>query len=218
MAIKNFVAESPGEAKQWPRIVRIDSTDTYAKITAAGYLNTELAEGYQMIPTDRVYIQYGTNYTSTSSTLECTVSFGANNVISLIPVNNIYYFDSSVTAAALANGGKAIIWNGFGTKQYKIISMQYNGLAGTAFSGGGGNRYVNFTDGTTIWSTIGSTQLGTPGNTLWGWTDNFNAPLSGTGFDTPSQAGASIYAVYTSGTADYTTGKVNISGMIIQSA
>ena len=218
MAIKNFLAESPGEAEQWPRTVRIDSTDTYAQITAAGYLNKELAQGYQMIPTDRVYIQYGTNYASTSSTLECIVSFGKNNVISLMPVNNIYYFDVSITATALANSGQVILWKGFSTRQYKFIMMQYNGLSGTAFSGGGGDRYLNITDGTTLWATLGSTQLGTPGNNLWGWTSNFNAPISGTGFDTPSQPGANIYATYTSGTTDYTAGQVNISGMIIQSA
>ena len=94
--------------------------------------------------------------------------------------------------------------------------MQYNGLGGTAF-GGPGDRYMRITDGTVVWSDIDPTQLATPGNNYWGYvgTGSFPAPTGTTGFDTPSVAAASIYATYHGGTTDFTSGSVNISGMVV---
>ena len=215
MSIKNFLAEPVGQVRVYPRIVKIESSDTYAKITSAGYLNGELQEGNQILPTDRVFIQYGASNTPNSSTLECTVSI-SSNIISLIPINNLFYFDVAVTYTALANGGTVTLWPGFSTRQYKIVFMQYNGLGGTAF-GGPGDRYMRFTDGTTIWSSCTPTQLATPGNNFWGYTGtgSFPAPTGTTAFDTPSQPGANIYVIYNGGTTDYTSGTVNISGMVV---
>lgn len=127
--------------------------------------------------------------------------------------SDLIWYDVTCSAAALATAGKVNIQVSSGSKQYAVRDIRMNyGAAG--LSGGGGNRLLAVSDGTTVYNNAGITAalLGTPINTVWGGTGN---PLPGTvAMDTPSVAGANIFAQYSGGTTDYTTGSVVISVLV----
>lgn len=112
--------------------------------------------------------------------------------------------------AALAAGGNVVIQASAGAQQYKVRDIKVNyGAAG--LSGGGGDRLIQITDGTTVYNDAGITAalLGTPVNTAWGGAGN---PLPGTvSADTASVAGQNIRAIYAGGAADYTAGSVDVT-------
>jgi hypothetical protein len=129
------------------------------------------------------------------------------------PSSDLIWYDVTCTAAALATAGKVNIQVSSGSKQYKVRNVLVN-YAAAGLSGGGGDRLLAITDGTTVYNNAGITAalLGTPINTVWGGTGN---PLPGTvAMNTPSVAGANIYAQYSGGTTDYTTGSVIISVLV----
>lgn len=124
--------------------------------------------------------------------------------------SDLIWTDVTCTAAALATAGKVNIQVSSGSKQYVVRNILVN-YSAAGLSGGGGDRLLAVSDGTHVYNNAGITAalLGTPINTVWGGTGN---PLPGTlAMDTPSTAGATIFAQYTGGTTDYTTGSVVIS-------
>lgn len=132
-------------------------------------------------------------------------------------ISDLIWVDVVLGQAALASSGHVTIQASSGSKQYVVRDIRMNyGAAG--LSGGGGNRLVTVTDGTTVWNNAGLTAslLGTPINTVWGGTGN---PLAGTvAMNTASVAGSPIYAVYSGGTTDYTAGSVTISVLVQRTA
>lgn len=128
-----------------------------------------------------------------------------NSGLAPIIVSNI-----TLTAAALAAGGHAPVYTSTGSQRFQVLDIKVR-YSASGLSGGGGDRLVNITDGTTIYNSAGITAalLGAPVNTVWGGTGN---PLPGTiDMATATAAGVSLYAVYTGGTADYTTGSFLIT-------
>lgn len=128
----------------------------------------------------------------------------------LTPGSVIITKDISLTAAGLATAGKINIQSALATAQFKIRDIKVN-YSASGLSGGGGDRLVVVTDGTTVYNNAGITAalLGTPINTVWAGTGN---PLAGTvALNTSSVAGAQIYAQYSGGTADYASGTVVIT-------
>lgn len=129
---------------------------------------------------------------------------------STTPVGAFFIKEIALTAAALATSGHVSIQTSSGAMQFKVRDILVN-YSAAGLSGGGGDRLVNVTDGTTIYNNAGITAalLGTPVNTVWGGTGN---PLPGTvAMNTATAAAAALYAVYAGGTTDYTTGTVNIT-------
>jgi len=123
---------------------------------------------------------------------------------------NIIVQTVSLTAAALAIGGEVIIQQSVPSGQYKVRDIKVN-YSASGLSGGGGNRLIQITDGTTVFNNAGITAalLGTPINTVWGGTGN---PLPGTvSADTSTTAGNNLVAKYAGGTTDYTAGSVSIT-------
>lgn len=84
MAILNMTIDLTGEINIAPRIIRINSTDSYVTITTAGYLSGLQYQGFVFQPTDIVAINYGTNGTTTQFFVP---SFGVNNAITLSPID-----------------------------------------------------------------------------------------------------------------------------------
>ncbi len=116
----------------------------------------------------------------------------------------------ALTAASLATAGQITIQAAVTGAQFRVRDVKVN-YSASGLSGGGGDRLVRITDGTTVYNNAGITAalLGTPVNTVWGGTGN---PLPGTvAMNTATAAGAKLYAVYAGGTADFTTGTVNIT-------
>ncbi len=133
------------------------------------------------------------------------------------PSSDLVWHDVTCSAAALAAAGHVTVQASTAAKQYVVRDIRVN-YSASGLSGGGGDRLLVVTDGTTVWNNAGITAalLGTPINTVWGGSGN---PLAGTvAMDTASAAGVTIYAAYSGGAADYTTGSVVISVLVQRTA
>ncbi len=153
------------------------------------------------------------NTGNTNTTLS-NVPMGQATVVSISdPGAATGYLNTSTINASLtplATSGHVAIITGSGAMQFKVRDIKVN-YSASGLSGGGGDRLVTVTDGTSIYNNAGITAalLGTPVNTVWGGSGN---PLPGTvALNTSTVAGSSLYAVYSGGAADYTTGTVNIT-------
>lgn len=119
-------------------------------------------------------------------------------------------FDVTVGQAALAAGGSVILINSSAAKQYKIRSLQLNS-GGTNFSGGGGDRDGQVTDGTTVYSVVPAATMQSLVNAQWGVTALPNPAAAA--INTSTVAGADLVFMYSGGTTDYTAGSLVISGI-----
>jgi hypothetical protein len=189
-----------------------------AKGTLAGGLPpTAASQSYVVVSPGSLTAGHLLETSDANGTLEDT-GIAANTVaISTITSpdasSDLIWHDITCTEAALASTGKVNIQVSSGSKQYAVRDIRVN-YSAAGLSGGGGNRLLAITDGTTVYNNAGITAalLGTPINTVWGGTGN---PLPGTvAMDTPTAAGANLYAQYTGGTTDYTTGSVVISVLV----
>ena len=123
---------------------------------------------------------------------------------------NLVSFSKTVGFAALATGGSVVLVASSGTKRYRVKQLSMN-QGGTNFSGVGGDRLGQVTDGTNVYSLIPAASLQTLVNAIWGSTA---LPLPASiPVDTASVPGASIVFKYSGGTLDYTAGSVVISGI-----
>lgn len=127
------------------------------------------------------------------------------------PNGNFFSFDVTCGQAALAAGGSVTLVTSGGSKQYKIRKLYLNS-GGTNFSGGGGDRLGQVTDGTTVYSVVPAASLQTLANAQWGATALPN-PASAA-INTSTAAGANLTFKYSGGTTDYTAGSVVISGVV----
>lgn len=128
-------------------------------------------------------------------------------------ISDLVWQDIVCGQAALAAGGSVTIQASSGSKQYKVRNILMN-YGASGLSGGGGDRLLQVTDGTTSYNNAGITAalLGTPVNTVWGGSGN---PLPGTvAMNTSTVAGANLVAKYAGGTTDYTAGSVTLSVLV----
>lgn len=84
MAILHFTTDFAGEIEVRPRIVRIDSNDTYAAVTTAGYLQGLQNEGFSFYGSDIIAVSYGQTPPKTNQFFTPTFS---GNVITLAPID-----------------------------------------------------------------------------------------------------------------------------------
>lgn len=124
---------------------------------------------------------------------------------------NLVTFDVTVGEAALATGGAVTLQASSGSKQYKIRTLELES-GGTNFSGGGGDRLGQVTDGTNVYSVIPAATMQALVNARWGVTGLPNAASIAN--NTSSVAGAAITFKYSGGTTDYTAGSLRISGVL----
>lgn len=134
-----------------------------------------------------------------------------NCVVAADPGANLISFDITVGQAALASGAAVTLITSSGSKRYKIRSLQLNS-GGTNFSGGGGDRLGQVTDGTTVYSVVPAATMQTLVNAQWGVTALPN-PASAA-INTSTAAGASLTFKYSGGATDYTAGSLVISGVV----
>jgi hypothetical protein len=128
-------------------------------------------------------------------------------------ISDLVWHDVTLSHTALASAGTVSIQASSGSKQYVVRDIRVN-YGASGLSGGGGDRLIQITDGTTVYNNAGITAalLGTPINTIWGGTGN---PLPGTvAMDTPTAAGAALVAEYAGGTTDYSAGSVVVSVLV----
>jgi hypothetical protein len=135
-----------------------------------------------------------------------TVTLLAANLAQTDPNANIISYDADVTAAALMGGGSIPITFTYFGGQYRIREMYINSNT-TNFSGG--DRDLNITDGTTVYSQIPSSTLLALSNDRWG-SASFPFPAS-TAINTLTQPGADLNVIYTGGTTDYAAGDISLT-------
>lgn len=129
--------------------------------------------------------------------------------------SNLIVVNITAGQAALAAGGHVTLQASSGSKQYQIVDMWLN-MVGTNFSGGGGDRNIQITDGTSVWSIIPAATAQSLTNSTWG-TTGLPVPAS-VSFKQPSAAGASIYLAYEGGAADYTAGSLTVTCLLCRIA
>jgi hypothetical protein len=123
----------------------------------------------------------------------------------------LFWVDVAATAALLDSAGSVTVKAGEAGYRFKVRDIKLIG-GGTNF-GGAGNRLLDLTDGTTVWTTIANADLeSAPATTLpWG---NAKVPfLTGT-CNTPSVAEADIVLKYSGGTTDHSTGAITFSVLL----
>lgn len=132
--------------------------------------------------------------------------------VDAVAMSSMKWVDVTVTAALLDSAGSVNVIAGVAGDQYKIRNVRLVG-GGTNF-GAGGDRLIDLTDGTTVWTTIANADIeSAPSATLdWG---NAKVPyLTGTS-DTASASAAAIRFQYSGGTTDHGgTGSIKFSVQI----
>jgi|15BtaG_2_1085339.scaffolds.fasta_scaffold00113_20 hypothetical protein len=126
---------------------------------------------------------------------------------------NLVYFSVTCDQAALASAASITLQPSSGAKQYRVIELLMNS-GGTNFSGGGGDRLGQVTDGTTIYSVTPAAQMQALVNARWGDTAMPFPASSPMQYSTV--AGANLVFKYSGGTTDYTAGSVIISGTLLR--
>jgi len=117
-------------------------------------------------------------------------------------------YETAVGQGALAAAGQVVLVDSSGSEQYKISEIYLSG-AGTNFSGGGGDRDLDITDGTAVYATIPAATLQALAAGRWG-DAGVPFPASAADLTAASAAGVDIVAQYSGGTTDYTAGSCTI--------
>lgn len=134
------------------------------------------------------------------------ISDGTQWVRTSRPTGGIIWKETTIPFSSLVTTGTVVLAKSAGTAQYKVRDIILSGAA-TSFSGG--DRSLNVTDGTTIWSTIPANTLQFPAAYRWGASADVPFP-AGAAMTTASVAGNFIYVQYSGGATDYTAGSITI--------
>lgn len=117
-------------------------------------------------------------------------------------------FETTVDQADLASGGSVSLLAAKAGERWKVRNILLSG-GGTNFSGGGGDRLLSVSDGTSTWTVIPAATLQSLAAARWGDTA---APFPATAahLTAASVAGTNISAAYSGGSADYTAGSCTL--------
>jgi len=203
MAISQITTNFTGEVDVFPRLVRMTCNDSLSTITAAGYLSYA---GVQFYSTDFIHV----SYVDGIGIFTPVFVNGSINTLKQLG-SNLIGIDVTVTYAQLATGGIVNLFPGTANAKYAIREMYIGGF-GTNFSGG--DRTLEITDNTTVYSIIPAATLETETNSRWGVVA-LPFPASAN-IMTPTAVGASLVAKYTGGATDYTAGSITITVILQQ--
>lgn len=117
-------------------------------------------------------------------------------------------YESDAAAADLASAGEVVLLDAEAGTKWKCREIILSG-AGTNFSGGGGDRDLAITDGTTVWTVIPAATLQALAVGRWGdavvpW------PAIASDLTAQTQRSADIVAKYSGGTTDYAAGSCTL--------
>lgn len=83
MGIISITTDVAGQIGDLPRRVKLITTDSLATITTAGYLNNQNLQGYQILPSDVLDVEYLWNTSTNVGTYEVFLPSFSNGVITL---------------------------------------------------------------------------------------------------------------------------------------
>jgi len=187
-------------------IIHLNTDQSLSTITMPGWIQT-LDATYNFRQGDYVVAVYGMNATPGNF----QISIDLNGVVTLNELSNLFALDITAGEAKLAAAAKVNMIIALTGQQYKIRNLQLNKI-GTNFSGGGGDRNLELTDGTTVYSIIPAATLQSLANARWGDTA-LPFPVSAS-INTSTSAGANLYLQYQGGSADYTAGSVTVTALV----
>lgn len=131
------------------------------------------------------------------------------------PATNIILFEATVTAAALASSGTVVLYAATRPGSSYVVNNIFVNQVGTNFSGGSGDKAIDITDTISSYALVTVPLMTSLTNARIGDAD-FDYSISPIG--TPTSAGQDLIARYSSGTFDFTTGSVIISGSLLEVA
>ncbi|KKK74365.1 hypothetical protein LCGC14_2884480, partial [marine sediment metagenome] len=110
--------------------------------------------------------------------------------------------------ADVASAASKILLDAAAGETWKILDIVLS-ADGTDFSGGGGDRLLSITDGTSIWSVIPAATLQSLAVARWG-DAGMPDPATASHLFAESASGTDIVAEYSGGSADYTAGSLTL--------
>jgi hypothetical protein len=116
-------------------------------------------------------------------------------------------FEVTVGQAALASGGEVILLDALAGETWKVLDIVLS-ADGTNFDAGG-DRDLDITDGTTIWSVVPAATLKALAVSRWGDAGMPN-PATASHLFAASVSGTDIVAKYSGGATDYTAGSLTL--------
>ncbi len=124
-------------------------------------------------------------------------------------LSQLIWAEVTVAYTDVATAASKTLMSSSGSQRYKIREIILSG-SGTNYSGGGGDRLMSITDGTTIWSVIPAATLQSLAASRWGQSTPVPFPVTTANINTASAAGTSVVAKYSGGTTDYTAGSLTL--------
>lgn len=179
--------------------------DSEGDLVDLGYLPTNASLTEVVMQSGASVVGHIAVYADTSGTITDGGAFGFQP--------QVFNVTASHTALATAGTVNAIISSG--SKQFQILEI-FTNKGGTNFSGGGGDRLLQITDGTTVYTVIPATNIQTIINSGWGAT-SLPYPASAA-IDTATVAGTDLVISYSGGTTDYTAGSISLTIVAIEIA
>ncbi len=119
-------------------------------------------------------------------------------------IGDIKVYETEVSELDLLAAASKVLLDADAGEQWKIREIYLSG-AGTNFSGGGGDRDLAITDGTSTWTVIPAATLQALAAGRWG-DAGVPFPATAAHLTAASAAGTDIVAEYSGGTADYSAG------------
>ena len=127
-----------------------------------------------------------------------------------IPViGDVAGFETTIGQAALASAGAVTLLDAASGEQWKIRDILLSG-DGTNFAGGGGDRLLSVSDGTSTWTVVPAATLQSLAAARWGDT-GVPYPATASHMMTASASGTDITAQYSGGTTDYSAGECTLT-------
>lgn len=128
MPIVNIQTDFAGQVNVNPRIIRIDSTDTYAQITTAGYLSGSQMEGFAFSESDIFAISFG----EPTPITQFFVPNFIGNIITLSPITLGVMVNAGTGAQSAGNAGNAncpnvLVWQINGAPAYIPVFLSNEG-------------------------------------------------------------------------------------------
>lgn len=124
------------------------------------------------------------------------------------PVSTLFYKDITVAATTLDGALEVVVQAGTSGKQYKVRDITLVG-GGTNF-GAGGNRLLDLTDGTTVYTQIANADLETAPTASLPY-GNAKVPMLTGKTNVKTVEDADLVFKYSGGTTDHTTGEMVFS-------
>lgn len=154
---------------------------------------------------------FGTPFERTSPNYPANAMLCQAFVKGLLSGSALGWVDVTATAALLDGAGTVPVIVGGTGDQYKVRDIRLVG-GGTNF-GAGGNRLLDLTDGTTVWTEIANADIETAPTVTLDWGDAKVPFLTGTS-EVASAAGSTIGFKYNGGTTDHVTGSIKFSVLL----